>query len=35
MAEIIATLAMGGGVVTIAIAMAYLVIYLFGNTGTH
>lgn len=35
MAEIIATLAIGGVVVAVAIAMAYLAIYLFGNNGTH
>jgi hypothetical protein len=35
MAEIIATLAVGGVVVAMAIGLAYLAIYLFGNNGTH
>ncbi|MFO0698249.1 MAG: hypothetical protein U0236_03390 [Nitrospira sp.] len=35
MAEIIVILAMVGFVVTVAIAVAYLVIYLFGNNGMH
>ncbi|WHZ28245.1 MAG: hypothetical protein OJF51_003043 [Nitrospira sp.] len=35
MAEIIATLAIGGIVVVVAIAAAYLTIYLFGDNGTH
>ncbi len=35
MAEIIVTLAVGGVVVAIAVGVAYLVIYLFGNNGTH
>jgi len=35
MAELIATLMMGGVVLAMAIAMAYLAIYLFGNSGTH
>lgn len=35
MAELIATLAMGGIVVAMAAAMACLFIYLFGNNGMH
>jgi hypothetical protein len=35
MVEAIATLAMGGFVVAVAIGVAYLTIYLFGNNGTH
>lgn len=35
MAEIIATLAVGGVIVAVSIGVAYLVIYLFGNDGTH
>lgn len=35
MAELIATLAMGGMAVAMAAAMAYLVIYLFGHNSTH
>jgi len=35
MAEIIATLAMGGIIVAMASAIACLAIYLFGNNGTH
>lgn len=35
MAETIATLAIGGLVVLVAIAVAHLTIYLFGNSGTH
>ena len=35
MAETIAMLAVGGLVVAMAIGVAYLTIYLFGNNGTH
>ena len=35
MAEILATLAVAGLIVAVAIGMAYLVIYLFGNNGTR
>ncbi len=35
MAETIAILAIGGIVVTVSVAGAYLVTYLFGNDGTH
>ncbi len=35
MGELIATLTMGGIVVAMATATAYLVIYLFGNHDTH
>jgi len=35
MGEIIVTLVMGGIVVIVAIGVAYLAIYLFGNNGTR
>jgi hypothetical protein len=35
MAEAIAMLVVGGLVVTVSVGVAYLVIYLFGNNGTH
>jgi hypothetical protein len=35
MAETIATLAVGGIIVAVSIGVACLVIYLFGNNGTH
>lgn len=35
MAEIIATLAVGGIIVGVSIGVAYLVIYLFGDNGPH
>jgi len=35
MAETIVMLAIGGIVVTVSVTVAYVVIYLFGNNGTH
>jgi len=35
MVEVIVILAMGGVIVAVSVGVAYLVIYLFANDGTH